>query len=92
MDYEQRMRLKGRLQRCGAPALLEEVIRLGEEVDLLKAQMAARSSSASGTPTGPAVERRVLVDFGHGWQVVADGDGEGLCSGLGGCECPAVDG
>lgn len=53
MDYEARMRLKARLQRLGAPALLEEVIRLGEEVDQLRERV-ARLEGTGGTTADDA--------------------------------------
>ena len=53
----------------GYAALLAAVRRLEERI--------ARLEQASGMPIAPAVVRRVVVDFGHGWQVVAeDADGD----------------
>jgi len=55
MDYEQRMRLKGRLQRMGAPAMLEEIIRQSEELDILKLQVQSILRTLdSAPPTAPA--------------------------------------
>jgi hypothetical protein len=77
MDYEQRMRLKTRLQRLGQPALLEEVIRLGEEMDLLAARLTTlESGSARRIARGTGCEMR---------------NAAGPCSGLGGYDCRADD-
>jgi hypothetical protein len=48
MDYAQRLRLRARLQRCGMPAVLDEIVRLGAAVEQLTALVAGARGQESG--------------------------------------------
>lgn len=61
MDYEQRMRLRSRLQRLGLPAILDELIRLAEALDLLTDRL-THLESASVTWIAPAAPPAPIDD------------------------------